>query len=101
MSEVGNREVAIVNRGEYVAAIVARVKIVAAETRIVPAQTIMFDLGVFDDRTALLGRKAAIKDASQRGSSRLRVVKKENLIAHLSGIADLRINSYYVEATLS
>lgn len=51
----------------------------------------MFDLIVFDERTALLGREMAFDYASKRGSSRLGIVEKEKFIVparHLHFLID-------------
>jgi hypothetical protein len=47
----------------------------------------MFDLIVFDERTALLGREMAFDYASKRGSSRLGIVEKENFIVPTKTVA--------------
>src|SRR5271165_5692705 len=83
MSEITNAAVAIVHCQENVVAIMASVEIIAAETRIIAAQTFVFHPVVLDQWTPSLGREKAFEYTSDRKSSRLWIVKKENLVAHL------------------
>ena len=74
----------LVYRFENVVPIVAGIIIVAAKTRVLSPQAFMPNLVVFDDRTSFLCSKMAFEHFAERNSSGLWIVKKEDLVGHLS-----------------
>ncbi len=65
MSKVSNAAVIIVNRCEYVLAVMACVKIITAETRIISASIVMIHLVEFNEWAPLLCLKTAFDYKSQ------------------------------------